>query len=272
MTVEPGRLLAGRYRVEDLLSDRAGARSWRAVDEVLRRSVAVDILPGDAPRAAALLDAARRSAVVTDGRFLRVLDAAEEGGDAYVVREWARGESLDLILAAGPLPHRRAGWLVREVAAALTAAHAHRIHHLRLIPENVVVTDTGAVKVVGLATEAALHGVRHADPEAEDVRDLGRLLYACLVARWPGGRCGALAAAPSEHGRVLRPRQVRAGVPRALDAVCDQLLGDAPREEGPPLRHACGGVALAAPGPRGSPPSPIAEPSAAATSAACRSG
>lgn len=238
MTVEPGRVMAGRYRVEDLLSDRAGARSWRAVDEVLRRSVAIDVLPADSPQASDLAHAARRAAGVADARFLRVLDVSEEEGDVYVVREWTRGESLDLVLANGPLNHRRAAWLVSEVAAAVAKAHQHGIHHLQLAPRNVVVTDTGAVKVVGLATEAALHGVRHADAEAEDVRGLARLLYACLVARWPGAECDGLPAAPTEHGRVLSPRQVRAGVPRPLDQVCDQVLGEPPRHPGTPLRHA----------------------------------
>ncbi|HEX2175409.1 MAG TPA: protein kinase family protein [Nocardioidaceae bacterium] len=237
MTVEPGRQLAGRYRVEDLLAERAGARLWRAVDEVLRRSVAVDVLPSDAPRASALVQAARRAAVVTDGRFLRVLDAAEENGDVYVVREWAPGESLDLVLAGGPLTHRRAAWIVHEVAEAVSVAHSAGIYHLRLVPENILVTDTGGVKIIGLATDAALHGVKHADAEAEDVRGLGRLLYAALVARWPGGPECAVPTAPAEHGRLLRPAQVRAGVPRQVDEVCDRILGEPP-QKGEPLRHA----------------------------------
>ena len=238
MTVEPGRQFAGRYRVEDLLAERAGASLWRAVDEVLRRSVAVDVLPSDSPRASAMVQAARRSAVVTDGRFLRVLDAAEENGDVYVVREWAPGESLDLVLADGPLTHRRAAWIVHEVAEAVSVAHSAGIYHLRLTPRNVLVTDTGGVKIIGLATDAALHGVRHADAEAEDVRGLGRLLYASLVARWPGGPECALPAAPFEHGRLLRPGQVRAGVPKQVDEVCDRILGEPPRHQADPLRHA----------------------------------
>lgn len=238
MTVEPGRQLAGRYRVEDLLAERGGARLWRAVDEVLRRSVAVDVLPADSPRATAMVQAARRAAVVTDGRFLRVLDAAEENGDVYVVREWAPGESLDLVLADGPLTHRRAAWIVHEVAEAVSVAHSAGIYHLRLTPENVLVTDTGGVKIIGLATDAALHGVKYADAEAEDVRGLGRLLYAGLVAKWPGGPESALAPAPYEHGRLMRPGQVRAGVPRAVDDVCDRILGEPPRHQAEPLRHA----------------------------------
>jgi putative peptidoglycan lipid II flippase len=241
MTIEPGRLLAGRYRVEDLVYDRAGARLWRAVDEVLRRSVAVDILPASSPRAPALVNAARHSTVVADARFLRVLDASQENGDVYVVREWARGEDLDQILADGALTHRRAAWVVRELGEAVSAAHRAGIYHWRLVPENIIITDTGAVRIVGLATEAAIEGLRYAkaEAEAEDVRALGRVLYATLVARWPGGGNGcALRRAPSEHGRLLSPRQVRAGVPRALDDICDRILGDPPRHHAQPLRTA----------------------------------
>ena len=187
MTIEPGRLLASRYRVEDLVYDRAGARLWRAVDEVLRRSVAVDILPASSPRAPALVNAARHSTVVADARFLRVLDASQENGDVYVVREWARGEDLDQILADGALTHRRAAWVVRELAEAVSAAHRAGIYHWRLVPENIIITDTGAVRIVGLATEAAIEGLRYAkaEAEAEDVRALGRVLYATQGATDP---------------------------------------------------------------------------------------
>jgi hypothetical protein len=228
MTVEPGRQLAGRYRVEDLLAERAGVRLW----------CAVDVLRSDSPRATAMVQAARRAAVVTDGRFLRVLDAAEENGDVYVVREWAPGESLDLVLADGPLPHRRAAWIVHEVAEAVSVAHSAGIYHLRLTPENVLVTDTGGVKIIGLATDAALYGLKHADAEAEDVRALGRLLYASLVARWPNGPDCSLPAAPVEHGRTMRPGQVRAGVPREIDDVCERILAEPAQRKGEPLRHA----------------------------------
>jgi putative peptidoglycan lipid II flippase len=40
--------------------------------------------------------------------------------------------------------------------------------------------------------------------------------------------------APTEHGRLLRPRQVRAGVPRALDSICDRILAHQSRY-GPPI-------------------------------------
>ena len=82
----PSRVLAGRYRVEDLLDDVSGVRSWRAVDEVLSRAVYIQTLPADDSRAARIIEAARAAAQVRDPRFLQVLDVDVERGLAYVVR------------------------------------------------------------------------------------------------------------------------------------------------------------------------------------------
>ncbi|MGH3496405.1 MAG: protein kinase family protein [Nocardioidaceae bacterium] len=251
--IEPGVVLSGRYRIEDLIGDAAGARSWRAFDELLNRSVGIEALPATDARCEALLSAARRSTAVTDPRFLRVLDAVEdEGGCTYLVREWARGIGLDAMLAEGPLPNRRAASVVGEVADALAAAHDDRVFHRRLDPSCVLVRDNGAVRIRGLATAQVLYDRvaparpgeavwgRNGDAIAEqtDVTALGKVLYACLVARWPGGRGLGLPAAPTEHGRLLRPRQVRAGVSREADGVCDRILGNPPRHHAAPLRSA----------------------------------
>jgi hypothetical protein len=232
--VAPGTLLAGRYEVEDLLSEEGISRSWRARDRVLARSVVIQVIPGDAPFAESLLDAAKHSSRVADTRFLHVLDAATEDGLTYVVREWVRGQSLDVILNEGPLPARRAAWIVREVAAAIATAHREGVTHGRLAPDTIVITSSGGIKILGLGTLAALQGTVDDDPERRDTRELGQLLYACLTARWPGGQVNGLIPAPTEHGRLLRPRQVRAGVPRPLDEVADRILGNPPRN-GTPL-------------------------------------
>jgi hypothetical protein len=227
--VEPGTLLAGRYEIEDLLSEEGNSRSWRARDQVLARSVVIQVIPGDAPTAVPLLNAAKHSSRVADTRFLHVLDAATEDGITYVVREWVRGQSLDVILNEGPLPARRAAWIVREVAAAIAAAHREGVTHGCLEPDTIVITSSGGIKILGLGTLAALAGAEVDDPERRDTRELGRLLYACLTARWPGRQVNGLVPAPTEHGRLLRPRQVRAGVPRPLDEVADRILGNPPR-------------------------------------------
>ena len=61
-SIGPGTVLAGRYRLDDLLTESGGARFWRATDTILARSVAIHAVPSDDPRAPGLLEAARVSA------------------------------------------------------------------------------------------------------------------------------------------------------------------------------------------------------------------
>ncbi|CAN5296702.1 hypothetical protein BH18ACT9_BH18ACT9_00510 [soil metagenome] len=230
--IGPGTLLARRFELEDLLDESEGARFYRATDRVLARDVGVHVVSADDARSEALLLAARTSATVSDVHLLRVLDAATEDGITYVVNEWGSGSSLDKLLSAGPLSPRRAAWVAKEAAEAVAAAHRHGIAHGRLIPENVVITDAGSVKLVGFVVDAVLRGrenrpLSNGLPIGEheaDVSNLGALLYAGLVARWPGTAGCQLPPAPTDNGRILRPRQVRAGVPRPLDAICERVL------------------------------------------------
>jgi hypothetical protein len=230
-SIGPGTVLADRYRLDDLLTESAGARFWRATDTVLARSVAIHAVPSDDPRAPHLLEAARVSATVTDPHLLRVLDCDDRDGITWVVHEWGDGISLDLMLQRGTLPAARAAWLTREVAEAIAAGHAQGIAHGRLNPEAVLVTHAGAVKLIGYVVDAALEVSQPQDPlygeiddREADVINLAGILYAALTGRWPGVARSAVPKAPRESRRPLRPRQVRAGVPRTLDAICDRVL------------------------------------------------
>jgi putative peptidoglycan lipid II flippase len=275
-----GTVLGARYRLEELLAEVPLTVTWRAFDQVLSRSVLVHLLPPGQGEAPDLLELARRASVATDARFLRVLDvvhaddaqavnqgslnqgslnqrpASQQTGEPtgdYIVCEYANGQSLEAILTHGPLSGLEAAWVVRELADALAAVHAAGLGHERINPDTVVITPTGNVRIVGLVIEKSLrsranvpadgHGLPDArTPELTDVRDLGRLLYACLVARWPGGPAFGLPEAPSSGHRWLTPRQVRAGVAPALDQICDQILGDPPRHRTEQILTAVGVV------------------------------
>jgi putative peptidoglycan lipid II flippase len=241
-TLPAGTVLAGRYRLEEHLAEAPRTVTWRAFDQVLSRSVLVHLLAPDDPYASELLAIARKASVATDSRFLRVLDVVSSDGPigSYIVCEYAIGQSMEAILTHGPLSGLEAGWVVREIADALAGVHTAGLYHERINPDTVIITPTGNVKIVGLLIEKALRptangdpstqGVHGADsPEHIDVCDLGRLLYASLVARWPGGPAFSLPDAPVQGHRWMTPRQVRAGVAPALDNVCDQILGDPPR-------------------------------------------
>lgn len=222
-SMRPGDEVAGRYRLIDLLSEARGGRFWRAWDTVLSRAVALHLIASDDSRAETLHAAARASARLHDPRLLRVLDAGTVDNWCYVVNEWGEGDSLDIMLTAEPLSPRRAAWVVGELAELLDNAHRHDITHGRLLPDNVLIDERGSVKVIGFAVDAALHGITPATPQQEFL-DLIGILYAALTARWPRPGLSKLPAAPRDHGTVLRPRQVRAGVPRVLDTLCDGVL------------------------------------------------
>lgn len=258
---QSGDVLAGRYQLTDLLSESREGRFWRAQDAVLGRPVAVHVLDARDERAPRLMAAARNSAAVGDPRMLRVLDAAQTDQVAYVVNEWGEGSSLENALSAGgPLPPQQAAWIASEVADLLVLAHDQGHAHGRLNPEAVLLDDLGAVRVIGFGVDAALHGI---DPDTRDSQRRDRVdavgvLYAALTGKWAGETLSSMPPAPRDHGRVLRPRQVRAGVPRPLDDLCDRVLGSG--ADMPPLTAAELHSALA--GFSGEPTAPLNRPTA----------
>jgi len=256
---EQGDLLARRYRLLRPLPGPpdAVADLWQATDEVLARPVAVRILATRNKQALAFLQAAARSAAVATRPLTRVYDAAVEPCHdrpslTYVVSEWIDGEPLADVLAAGPLPVAEALNLAVQVTAALVDVHAAGGVHGRLHPGNILITPDGDLRLTDTEVAAALHGTRRAStttegPDrtapsdaspADDVRDLSALLYAMVTGRWPDRvsdqPARGLPPAPRNDHGVCRPRQVRAGVPRALDATVVRAL-DASRRSGPPL-------------------------------------
>ncbi len=222
--IRPGDVLADRYRLIDLLSEAGDGRFFRAHDKILDRHVALHIIAADDPRAEELREAARVSATVSDPHLLRVLDIETRDDRCFVVNEWGSGTSLDILVAGeGPLRPRRAAWIVAEIAGCLSRAHPQRIAHGRLIPEHVLLDTAGAVRLIGFCVDAALAGVP-AGRVSQDVTDLGGLLYFLLTGKWAGESESSCPSAPRAGGKVLRPRQVRAGIPRDLDRICDQVL------------------------------------------------
>ncbi|NYI71017.1 putative peptidoglycan lipid II flippase [Naumannella cuiyingiana] len=251
ITAHAGDELGGRYRLERPVVRRERSQTWEAWDAILGRRVVVHLLPAGETATAQALHAARSGAIATDSRFLRVLDIVESAplGDAaiaYVVTEHVDGTTLQELLVDGPLTAVEAAWLLRELADALAGVHAHGIGHERINPDTVIITPTGNIKIAGLLLEAGLQpedphtepDTADLDPQRRDVHDLGRMLYAMLLCRWPGGPAYGLGQAPSAGGHWLTPRQVRAGVSPVLDQLTDRMLNPTPRQRMMPIGDA----------------------------------
>jgi hypothetical protein len=223
-TSEPGTRLGGRYRLEDRVAAAAGWAAWKAIDETLARAVTVLTFAPGFPRLREVVTAARAASRLNDSRFAQVFDVEDDWDHAYIVSEWAAGDSLDDMLASGPLDAARGARIIAEAAEALSAAHAAGLAHLCLSPDSLRWTAGGGVKITGLGIDAALTGASADDPGLADTHRLGMLLYATLTGHWPGPDCPTLPPAPVQDGLPCSPRQVRAGVPAVLDEITIQAL------------------------------------------------
>ena len=278
------QVLAGRYRLLRPVTRHRVSTLWRGVDEVLARPVAVRTL--ERPETVvggkdAFLAAAVEAGRLSHPRIASIYDAAEEQGLPYVVSEWVDGGSLAALLSHGPLEPPRATTVVAQVAEATAYAHSRGVAHLDLDALNVLLCADGSTKVTDFRLGALLRAAADATPppapshadgtldsaaEGRDVRGLGALLYACLTGRSAYGGEGDLAAAPARDGVLLSPRQVRAGVPRELDAVVTRLLLPPRPRGGSPITTAAGVVAALAPLPgvgsssRPAEPTPLTRP------------
>jgi hypothetical protein len=231
LTAAPDTLLAGRYRLQKAIAPRECTTTWRGLDEVLARPVAIKVLDdpdGIDGGTAAFLDAAVAAGRLTHPRIASVFDAAEEGGLTYVVGEWVEGRPLAQVLADGPLPAARATTIAAQVAETVVYAHSRGVWHLALDARNVIVCADGAVKVTGFEIDAVSRPGDGPHPELpnelRDTRAVAALLYACLTGRSVDGTEAELPRAPYREGRLCAPRQVRAGVPREVDQVVVRTL------------------------------------------------
>lgn len=235
----PVAVLGDRYQLQEQLAVRGGTQTWRAQDLVLTRPVLVHLLAADDPLTEDALRLAREAALATDARFLRVLDVVDEpasAAGAYLVYEYAAGQTLEKVLRSGPLTGLETAWVVREAADALSSLHAQGHSHRQLSPASLLITTSGNVKILGFGANGA--AAEPAGGETADVRALGRLLYAGLCGRWPDGARFGLPAGPIVDGRLLLPSEVRGGVSPAVDQIVDRILSGIPRAHRPRLHTA----------------------------------
>ena len=254
--VGPGSVLGGRYAVTVRTYTGVHHERWRASDHTLEREVVLVCFTAGSPAAAAALDAARRAAGVEDSRLVRVLDVGSDQGVGFIVEEPLTGAAtMTDLLGSGGLPAEEVRRLVGEAASALDKARQRGLHHLALTPDSVLRMADGAVRVRGIATDAALIDAESVSGEQASRLDsigLVKLIYAGLTARWPasgtteGNQSGGprtpgpgddpraasrpaavpLDAAPTIVGGVAPPSEIAVGVPNDLDLICRMTLND----------------------------------------------
>jgi eukaryotic-like serine/threonine-protein kinase len=160
------RLLGGRYQVGELLGYGGMAEVHRGRDLRLGRDVAIKMLRTDLARDDTFQLRFRReaqnAASLNHPAIVAVYDTGEERGSAgetlpYIVMEFVNGRTLKEVLAGeGRIMPRRALEIVAEICSAIEFSHRHGIIHRDIKPGNVMLTQTGQIKVMDFGIARAL--------------------------------------------------------------------------------------------------------------------
>ncbi|MFE7238515.1 serine/threonine-protein kinase [Streptomyces sp. NPDC057580] len=212
---DAGLVLAGRYRLGEVLGRGGMGKVWRAHDEVLHRTVAVKELTAglyvaEADRVvlhARTQKEARAAARITHPGVVTVHDVVEYDNRPWIVMQYVDGPSLaDAAKESGEIAPREAARIGLHVLSALRAAHSAGVLHRDVKPGNVLLARDGQVlltdfgiaaiegdstitrtgELVGSIDYLAPERVRGGDPgPASDLWSLGATLYSAVEGRSP---------------------------------------------------------------------------------------
>jgi eukaryotic-like serine/threonine-protein kinase len=259
------RLLSNRYELGDVLGYGGMSEVHKGRDVRLGRDVAVKVLRADLARDPQFQERFRReaqnAAALNHPAIVAVYDTGEtrteHGPLPYIVMEYVDGRTLrDIVKTEGPLPGQRAMEIMADVCAALDFSHRHGIVHRDVKPANVMITKTGAVKVMdfGIAravadgqaavtqTAAVIGTAQYLSPEQargeavdarSDVYAAGCVVFELLTGEPPFTGDSPVAVA-YQHVREdpKPPSALNPRVSPALDAIVLKAMS-----KGPPNRY-----------------------------------
>ena len=253
-----GAVFAG-CRVEEVIGHGAMGVVYRAEELALQRPVALKLILAEHSQGERFRERFRRESQITAAidhpNVIPIFDAGDEDGVLYIMMRLVEGTDLRAVIDAdGRLEPLRAARIVRQVGAALDAAHARGMLHRDIKPSNVLLarddhvylSDFGLAKRADSAGGMTRHGTvvaraGYVAPELilnervdarADVYALGCLLFEALTAEAPFAREGA---GPLAHVNVPPPSplDLRPDLPPAFDQVVGRAMAKDPSERYP---------------------------------------
>ena len=253
--------LSDRYELGEILGFGGMSEVHLARDLRLHRDVAVKVLRADLARDPSFYLRFRReaqnAAALNHPAIVAVYDTGEAetttGPLPYIVMEYVDGVTLrDIVHTDGPMPPRRAIEVIADACQALNFSHQHGIIHRDVKPANIMISKTGAVKVMdfGIAraladggnsvtqTAAVIGTAQYLSPEQargepvdarSDVYSLGCVLYEVLTGQPPFTGDSPVAVAYQHVREDPNPPSVKhPGISPELDAVVLKALAKNP--------------------------------------------
>ncbi|MGB3682252.1 MAG: Stk1 family PASTA domain-containing Ser/Thr kinase [Rubrobacteraceae bacterium] len=251
-------LVDNRYRLSDRLGSGGMAEVYMAHDDVLDRDVALKVLSSRYSDDEEFVERFRReaqsAAALSHPNIVSIFDRGEsEDGTYYIAMEYLSGGTLkDRIVKRGALPARTAAAVALQIAEALKAAHDSGVIHRDIKPHNILITESGDIKVTdfGIARAASsstmtrtgsiLGTAHYLSPEqamgepvgpSSDIYSLGIVLYEMLTGELPYDADTPIGIAMKHvNGHVREPIELDPSIPQGINDITVKMLARNPED------------------------------------------
>lgn len=252
-----GRKVLNRYKIVEKIGGGGMSVVWKAYDLVLDRNVALKVLRPEMSEDEEFIRRFRREAQsvasLSHPNIVNIYDVGEDSGLYFIVMELIEGETLrDKMKREGPIDPREALEIASEICDALSCAHARRIIHRDVKPQNILLTETGHVKVADFGIARALGAISttsrdlvvgsapYVSPEQakngvvstrSDIYSLGVVLFEMLAGRQPfEGETPVAVALQHIHSEAPALKSVRPTIPESVSDLVAKALRKNPEE------------------------------------------
>jgi serine/threonine-protein kinase len=241
----------GKYRIQKFLGHGGTGDVYKALDEDLRRDVAIKVLDTglllDQESVRIFHASAAIAADLHHANIITIHDVGEQQGLHYIVMAYLQGVTLDVWLRKNKrMTVHQAARVLRQLGDALTYAHKRGVIHCDIKPSNIMLSKDGHVTILdfGMAqTRKAGRNLKNTgatpaymspdqaldrslDPRT-DVYSLGVVLYELLSGQVPFARVEPVAAAYAHvHERPLSIKNL----PEAVNQVVLKALEKSPEK------------------------------------------